>query len=102
MISFRFEPTYDMPDVMYYQSFSEKLLGGRVHLLDQCHEILKKPQGERQTTAPPRRYPTAKPKQNYYTPQPKEFYTPKPKDYYTKKPQEKMYRKPLKVGTLLT
>ena len=23
------------------QSFSEKLLGGKIHLLDQCHEILK-------------------------------------------------------------
>jgi hypothetical protein len=23
------------------QSFSEKLLGGRIHLLEQCHEILR-------------------------------------------------------------
>jgi hypothetical protein len=23
------------------QSFSEKLLGGKIHLLEQCHEILK-------------------------------------------------------------
>ena len=30
-----------MPNTMYYQSFSEKLLGGKLHLLDQCHEILK-------------------------------------------------------------
>lgn len=37
----RFEPTYDMPDTLYYQSFSEKLMGGKVHLMDQCHEILK-------------------------------------------------------------
>ena len=30
-----------MPDVMFYQSFSEKLLGGKIHLLDQCHEVQK-------------------------------------------------------------
>merc|ERR1719192_1935524 len=37
----RFTPDYDMPSVMYYQSFSEKLVGGKIHLLDQCHETLK-------------------------------------------------------------
>merc|ERR1719334_783164 len=37
----RFTPNFDMPDIMYYQSFSEKLLGGKIHLLEQCHEILK-------------------------------------------------------------
>ena len=30
-----------MPDVMYYQSFSEKFLGGKIHLMDQCHEVQK-------------------------------------------------------------
>merc|ERR1711892_382362 len=37
----RFKADYDMPGLMYYQSFSEKLLGGKIHLLDQCHETLK-------------------------------------------------------------
>jgi len=37
----RFKADYDMPNLMYYQSFSEKFLGGKIHLMDQCHETLK-------------------------------------------------------------
>lgn len=37
----RFKADYEMPGLMYYQSFSEKFLGGKIHLLDQCHETLK-------------------------------------------------------------
>ena len=43
-----------MPDVMFYQSFSEKLLGGKLHLLDQCHEVQKLRKEDQQR--PDRRY----------------------------------------------
>ena len=37
-----FTPTRDMPDTLYYQSFTTKHLGGIIRILDRCDDLVYK------------------------------------------------------------
>ena len=86
----RFEPSYEMPDVMYYQSFSEKFLGGKIHLMDQCHEVQKL-----------RKEVQRKPDRGYTQSQ-KEVQRKPDRRYTQSQTRDTVYKSPNEVGEMKT
>ena len=75
----------------FSQSFSEKLLGGKMHLMDQCHEVQKLPKEVQQK--PDRRYTQSqevqrKPDRRYTQSQTRDTLYNKPNEVRKKVPVE--------------